>query len=234
MRLHRSVLVWMLTAALFGPPFALHAADESLAAVFARIDQASAKFKDLTADMKRLSYTAFINEKAVDTGTIKARMPKPHDYHLLMIFSEPDPKQVQVSGTKVLVFYPRTNTAQEIDFGKSNKASVEQFMKLGFGSNSRDIQDAYKVSFGGPEKVEGQKATRIELIPKSKELAVQFPKFELWISDDNGISIQQKIYQPGGDYSLATYTNMKLNQNLPESDVKIKHPPNVRVEHLQK
>jgi len=230
----RPVFVWMITAAVFGPRFAVYAADDSLAAVSARMDKASTRFKDLTADMKRVSYTAFIKEESVDTGTIAVKMPKPHDYHLLMDFRSPDPKQVQLTGTRLLVFYPRTTTAQEIDLGKTNKAQIETFMALGFGSNSRDLQNANTVKFGGPESVDGQKATRIELIPKSKDVAVQFPKFELWISDDTGISIQQKIYQPGGDYSLATYTHMKINQNLPDSAVRINLPKNVRIEHLQK
>jgi outer membrane lipoprotein-sorting protein len=234
MRAHQLLFVWIVTAAPFGPRFAMYAADDSLEAVFARMDKASAKFKDLTADMKRVSYTAFIQEETVDTGTIAVKLPKPHDYHLLMDFKTPDPKQVMLAGTKVVIYYPKTNTAQEIDLGKSNKGQIESFMRLGFGSNSRDLENAYSVKYGGPETVEGQKATRIELIPKSKDVAVQFPKFELWISDETGISIQQKIYQPGGDYSLATYTNMKINQNLPDSAVKLTLPPHVRIEHLQK
>ena len=212
----------------------MYAADDSLEAVFARMDKASTRFRDLTADMKRTSYTAFVNESTVDTGTIGVKMPKPRDYHLLMNFKTPDPKQVMLSGTKVLIYYPKTQTAQELDLGKSNRAQVEGFMRLGFGSNSADLKSAYSVKLGGPETVEGQNATRIELTPKSKDVAVQFPKFELWISNDTGISIQQKIYQPGGDYSLATYTNMKLNQNLPDSAVKINLPPHVHIEHLQK
>ena len=235
MRLYRRLLsVWMITAGLFGLPIALHATDTALEPVYARMDKASAKFKDLTADMKRASYTAFVKEQTIDTGTIAVKMPKPHDYHLLMDFKEPDQKQVMLAGTKVVIFYPKTNSAQEIDLGKSNRGQIESFMRLGFGSNSRDLENAYTVKFGGPETVEGLKATRIELVPKSKDVAVQFPKFELWISEDTGISIQQKIYQPGGDYSLATYTRMKINQNLPDSAVKITLPPHVKIEHLQK
>jgi outer membrane lipoprotein-sorting protein len=224
----------MITAALFGPRFATYAADDSLADVFANMDRAAARFRDLTANMKRVSYTAFVKEEAVDTGTIAVKMPKTHDYKILMDFKTPDPKMVQVDGTKVLFYLPKAGTAQEINLGKSNRENIEAFTRLGFGGNSRDLQSAYTVKYGGPETVEGQKATRIELVSKSKDVAVQFPKFELWISNDTGISIQQKIYQPGGDYSLATYTNMKINQNLPDSAVKLTLPRNVRIEHLQK
>src|SRR5436309_1208361 len=59
------------------------------------------------------------------------------------------------------------------------------------------------------------------------ELAAQFPKFELWISDATGISIQQKVYEQGGNYSIATYSNMKLDPSIPDSAVKLNLPKGV-------
>ena len=83
------------------------------------------------------------------------------------------------------------------------------------------------MTYGGAETVAGQKATRIVLVPKSKDLAAKFSKFELWIPDATGISIQQKIYEPGGNYTIATYPNMKLDSNIPESAVKLNLPKGV-------
>jgi outer membrane lipoprotein-sorting protein len=84
------------------------------------------------------------------------------------------------------------------------------------------------VTLGGPEKINGQDTTRIELVPKSHDLAVQFPKIELWISDDLGISLQQKLYQQGKSYSVATYSNVHLNPPLSEADVKLNTPKGVK------
>jgi outer membrane lipoprotein-sorting protein len=61
-----------------------------------------------------------------------------------------------------------------------------------------------------------------------------YPKFELWISDRTGISIQQKMYEQGGDYSLATYTKMQTNINISEADVKMNLPKGVQREYPQK
>jgi outer membrane lipoprotein-sorting protein len=108
---------------------------------------------------------------------------------------------------------------------------MEQFLKLGFGSNSKDLLDAYSVKLGGPEAIGGEPATRIELIPKSKDLLATFPKFELWISDNTGISLQQKMYQPGKDYSMATYTNMQVLANVPDSAVTLNLPKGVNREY---
>jgi outer membrane lipoprotein-sorting protein len=220
-------------AAIIGTGPAAWAADP-LAPVFAVMDRASAGFKDLTADVRKVSYLAVLKEQTVDIGTIAVKVPKRHSYRMLISFQEPNKKLVSVEGTKVEVYHPGSKTVQELDLGKSNRSQVEAFLLLGFGSNSKELQDAYTVKYGGPETVNAQKSTRIELYPKSKEVAQSFPKFELWIADENGISIQQKLYEPGGDYSLATYTNMKINQGIPDSAVRLDLPKGVQREKIQK
>ena len=234
MRLSRLVRLVGSLAALLVVRVHASAADNSLQAVFNRMDQASAKFKGLRADMRKLTHTEVINEDSVDTGTIVVRVPKPHDLRMLIDFQQPDQKQVAIAGTKVQVYYPKTLIIQVYDLGKSHRNQVEQFLLLGFGSNSRDLLAAYSVRLVGQENVAGEPTSRIELVPKSKELFAQFPKFELWISDQTGISVQQKMYQPGGDYSLATYAHMQLNVNISESDVVLHPPKGVHYEYPQK
>jgi len=232
MRLFHLTFVLCGTVALAGGPHSgAQAADSSLQAVFKRMDEASPKFKGLKADVKKLAHVDVINDDTVDIGTIVVRVPKPHDLQMLFDFKQPDQKTVQIEGAKGQIYYPKTNTVQDYDLGKNHKAQVEQFLKLGFGSNSKDLQDSFAVTLGGPETIGGESATRIELIPKSKDLLATFPKFELWISDKTGISVQQKMYQPGKDYSLATYTNMQILPNIPESAVKLNLPKNVNREH---
>ena len=79
------------------------------------MDQASAKFKGLKADMRKLTHTEVINENSVDTGTIAVRLPKPHDLRVLIHFQQPDDKQVMIAGTKLDVFYPKSLIVQEYD-----------------------------------------------------------------------------------------------------------------------
>jgi outer membrane lipoprotein-sorting protein len=87
---------------------------------------------------------------------------------------------------------------------------------LGFGSNSAELRNSYKVELGGPETVAGQKSVRLVLTPKSADVLAKLTRVELWISDTLGIAVQQKFTQPGDDYTLATYTNVKLNPGPPE------------------
>ena len=229
----RPVRMLTLAAAAF-LAFGASAADNSLQTVFDRMDKAATTFKGLTANVTRVAHEGDIGEEETDTGTIAVKLPKPHDLRILLDLKQPDPKSVEVSGTKVQIFYPKANEVQVMDVGRAHRAQMEQFLKLGFGSTSKDLQDGYTVQYGGPEKINNENTTRIVLIPKSPDLAAQFPKFELWISDTSGIAVQQKMYQPGNTYNVATYSNMSLNPALPNSAVTLNTPKGVKITPLKR
>jgi outer membrane lipoprotein-sorting protein len=220
-------------AAMLVAAFTLHAADNPLAATMARMDKAAATFRGLSANVRKVSHTAVINEDTVDTGTILVRRPKPREQRVRIDFEPPNTKQIAISGRTAQIYYPKTNSVEEYDLGKY-KGMVDQFLLLGFGSNSRELESAYSIRLGGPENVAGQKATKIELIPKSADILVYLKRVDLWISDDMGIAVQQKLYEPGGDYLLASYTNVKLNPEISDSALKLNLPKDVHREYPQK
>ncbi|MGA2118319.1 MAG: outer-membrane lipoprotein carrier protein LolA [Bryobacteraceae bacterium] len=190
------------------------------------MDQAAATFKGMTADVTQVSHTAAINDDETDSGTIAIRRTKPHSMELLMHFKQPDEKIVQFSGQKVEIYYPKSNTVQIYELGKKN-TMVQQFLLIGLGSSSEDVRSGYAVKLGGEATVGGQKTVRLELTPKSPDVAKLFQKIEIWVAESGrgaGVAVQQKLHEEGGDYILATYTGAKLEANLPEDAVKFSVP----------
>ena len=149
---------------------------------------------------------------------------------MLVEFKQPEVKKLLVVGAKAQLYLLKNpNEVQEYDLTRKFRGMFDQFLLLGFGSNSRDLRDAYTVELGQPasETIGGEKTTKIELTPKSQEMLATLKKSELWISDSKGIAVQQKMYTGGGDYILATYTNMVVNPSLP--DLKLDLPRGVKV-----
>jgi outer membrane lipoprotein-sorting protein len=70
--------------------------------------------------------------------------------------------------------------------------------------------------------VEGINTAKLELTPKSQKVRNTFQTILLWIDLKQGISVQQKFIDPSGDYRLAKYSNIELNQKIPDSVFKIK------------
>lgn len=199
----------------------------SLNETLARMDQAAAKFTSLSADVRKVSHTGVIDEDTVDMGTVLMKRPKPRDIRMLLEIKPPDPKQLLIDGKRVQIFYPNSLLVQEYDMSKY-KSLLDQFLLLGFGSNSKELESNYTITLGGSEVIAGEKTTRLELIPKSQEMLAHLKRVDLWVSDDTGMPLQQKFYQPGNDYQVATYTNIKINPNLPE--LKLDLPKGVKKE----
>jgi outer membrane lipoprotein-sorting protein len=212
------------------PGFGAPPADDPLAAALARMDRTTATFKGLKADMKKVAHLDAINKDETDIGTITVkRGAKPKDLQMLVDFKQPDAKQFLVSGSKAWSYILKNpNEVQEYDLSRKFRGMLDQYLLLGFGSYSRDLRDAYTVTLGKPpsETVEGEKTTKIELIPKSAEMLAQVKRCELWISDSKGITVQQKLHTGGGDYHLVTYTNMVVNP--PIGDLKLDTPRGVK------
>lgn len=206
-------------------------AADPLESVYQKMDKAAASFKGLTANVEKVSHSAIINDDLKDVGTMWVREGKPHNFQYLMKLNPPDGEQIELDNGHVQIFNPKTNTVEADDLGKQYKPLMESLLLLGFGSNSQDLKSGYTVTYGGPETIAGQASTRLSLVPKSEQVLHQFPKIEVWISDDLGVAVQQKFYQPGGDYQRATFTNIKL-QNVPMSDVKLALPKNVHRTHI--
>jgi outer membrane lipoprotein-sorting protein len=228
------VLLSTLAAALAAPP-----QDDLLRQTFAKMDAAAATFRGMTADVKRVAYVDVIPESDVETGTIAVKKPKPKDLRMRVDIKQPDQRMICFSGHTAEVYNPKINTVQVYDvnrIGKGGSAMVEQLALLGFGSSSRDVQSRYDVTVGGTETISGQKAVRLVLIPKASGKIGDISKIELWISDApqgtdaSGLALQQKIYE-AKDYNLATYSNIKLDRNVPESAVKCSYPRNAQVEY---
>ena len=200
-----------------------------LESVFARMDRAAAAFTGVSADLRRLNHMALLNEDTAETGAFRMKRYK-HEIHVLFDIRQPEPKAYAFDGKKLEEYLPAEQTVQEYDAGKY-KSLADQFLLLGFGTSSKELQADYAISLGGTETIGNEKTTRLELIPKSKELVVHLPKVDLWISDVMGVPVQQKFYSPGGNYNLATYSNIMLNPNLPDSAVKLNLPKGVTREH---
>jgi outer membrane lipoprotein-sorting protein len=226
---------WRIHAFLITGVLAAGLRADTLEGTLNHLDHVGNQFKGMIANFTYLKHTAIVNEDSPSNGNIKIKKikrPKPPDDILgLLNFVTPDPKVVALDGRSVQIFLPKINTVQMVDLGK-HKVLVEQFFLFGFGTSKSDLQAAYDVSYGGPESVAGEATTRLVLTSKNPEVARQLTKFELWISDKTGLPVQQKFYEPSGDYNVFTYSNMKT-PDLKDSDFKLQLPKNVKKENLK-
>ncbi len=211
---------------------AVAAPAETTEAALARMDQEAAAFRDMTAKLKKASFTAVLNETSQESGTIWLRRAGAKRVLMRVEFTEPDPRSVGLDGTTGQVYYPKIQTVQIYNLGKSS-VLIDQFSLLGFGTPRKELEKSYTIRAAGEETIDGRPATRLELTPKPAKVLEHVKKVELWIPLDAGHPVQQKFFQPGGDYYLITYSDLKLNPNLAEAAFKLALPKGVKREYPQ-
>ncbi len=205
---------------------------ESLSDVLARMDEAAQGFRSVSAMMKRLQYTAVLDDKSEMQGVMRLKKVK-NSTTGVVEFQPPDPRTVFISGHTVQIYYPKANSAEIYDTSKY-VSNIDQFLLLGFGTTSAELKKSYDLKALGTEAVAGAPATRIELTPKSAELKKLIAKIELWIPEGQSNPVQEKVTEPSKNYELVNYSEIKVNPKLPDSAFEFKLPAGAKKIYPQK
>ena len=204
---------------------------DSLPAILARLDAFAPSFKGVDAGLKMVTHTAIIDDDTQETGQFKLQKRRANDVRAIIEFtSEKDKKTVAFAERTVKVYYPNLSLVQVYDLGKNIKL-LDQYLLLGFGTSGKDLQNGYDIRVLGMETVEGKETTRLELTPKDKAAKERLVKAEIWLADDADYPLQQKFYQPNGNFTLVTYAHIKLNPVFGAEGLELKVPPHTREEH---
>jgi outer membrane lipoprotein-sorting protein len=188
--------------------------------VLTQMDAAAKNFRTTEASFVWEQYQKVIDETDTQKGKIYFRR-EGSDTQMAADVEEPDKKYVVYSGGKVQVYQPKIDQVNEYSPGKS-RADLESFLILGFGGSGHDLLKSYDVKYQGSENANGVAAGKLELIPKSARLRGNIERILLWIDPTRGVSVQQQFFEPGGDYRLAKYSQIQINQKLPDNAFKLK------------
>jgi len=196
------------------------------------MDRAGTEFRDMTASIDQIDYTAVIQDTTRETGKVAIKKTRGAQMLMRVDLSSPDPKTATFNGDKAEVYYPQIQTVQVWNLGRYRNL-VDQFLLLGFGSPISELKKNYGVRLMGTEAIEGEVTTHLELVPKSAEAKQYLSSVELWINT-RGYPLRQKFNFPSGDYKQVTYKNMRINVGISDAAVKFTAPPGVKRVHPDK
>jgi outer membrane lipoprotein-sorting protein len=184
--------------------------------VLGMMDKSAKDFRSLTADIENVKYTAVVNDTSTETGQIFVR----HDQKMRIEIAKPEPRTILRTGDSLFLYNPKLNRVEEYDLGK-NRAMIDQYIRLGFGTKSEDIKKSYLVTVTGEEELDHKKAVVLELTPKSDQVRSQITRIQMWVDEASWLPVRQKFYETGsGDYILFHYTNVMKNLKVNESKFK--------------
>jgi len=185
----------------------------NLDAVLKKMDTAAASFRTTEAQFEWDRYEKVIDEvDDIQSGTIYYRRAG-REIQMKADISKPDRKYVLFSEGKIKMYLPKPDQVTVYDLGK-NTNDFESYLVLGFGGSGQDLVKAFQVTNLGPETINGVATAKLELVPKSEKVRNTFKRILLWIDLDRGISVQQQFFEPQGDYRLAKYSSIKVNEKI--------------------
>jgi outer membrane lipoprotein-sorting protein len=194
--------------------------DSALERVLDQMDKAHTNFHTTQADFVWEQFTFVVHDTDTQKGRIYFRRAD-GETEMAAEVTEPNEKYVLFTRGQVQMFQPRINRVTIYNAGK-NRQEVESFLVLGFGGGGHELLKSFDVKLLGTDKVDGVETSELDLVPKSAKVQKMFPHILLWIDPMRGISVKQKLFQPDGDYRLATYTDIRLNEKIPDSVFKLK------------
>ena len=191
--------------------------------VLGMMDKSAQDFRTLTADLEHSKYTAVVKDTSTETGHIFVR----RDEKMRIEITKPDLRTILRTGDSLFVYNPKINRVEEYDLGK-NRAMVDQYVLLGFGTRGDSIKKSYLVSVLGEEEMDHKKAVVLELTPKSEQIRSQIIKIQMWLDEASWLPIQQKFFEAGsGDYFLFHYLNVMKNLKIGDGKFKQDWPKSV-------
>jgi outer membrane lipoprotein-sorting protein len=181
--------------------------------VLKKMDAAAVVFRTTQAAFEWDRYEKVIDEvDDIQSGTIYYRRTG-KDVEMKADITKPDRKYVLFSGGKIRMYLPKPDQVTVYDLGKSS-SDFESYLVLGFGGSGQDLVKAFDVTYLGPETIAGVPTAKLQLVPKSEKLRNTFKQILLWIDLNSGISVQQQFFEPQGDYRLAKYSSIKVNEKI--------------------
>ena len=193
---------------------------QNLEAVLNAMDKAAANFHTAQTDFVWDQYQKVVDEHDIQKGTMYFRRQS-DDVQMAANITDPEKKYVLFNDGMVSVYLPKAGQVTEYN-ARKNKADFETFLVLGFGGRGHDLEKSFDVKYMGMEQVQGVNTGKLELTPKSQKVSNMFQTITLWIDMARGVSVQQLFNERSGDYRLANYTNIKLNEKINNDVFKLK------------
>jgi outer membrane lipoprotein-sorting protein len=205
-----------------------------LEAVLNRMDSTAASFKSAEADFVWDQYEKVVNETTKQSGKMYFRRSASQIQMAADISGDTpgDKKNVLYQGDKMRVYQPNIDQVTEYNTGK-DKGTFETFLILGFGGRGHDLSKSFDVTLLGNEPAGGVSAAKLELVPKSEKARGVFNRILLWIDPARGVSVQKQFFEPSGNFRLAKYSNIKLNEKVSDDVFKLKTTSHTKVVNPQ-
>jgi outer membrane lipoprotein carrier protein len=207
-----AVPVW---AALVAPCLA-EAPDT--AAVLKKMEESGKRLTCLKADFHQQRIYALFDERKESSGTIFYKKPGA----MLWKYNAPDRTAIYIRGQRVLMYIPDIKQVPAVSLAKDKKTEA---LLIGFGNTAEEITRNFDVATSAAP----DGSSILDLTPKREEFAAHFTKLRLVIDPKSWLPVRSERFEPGGDRTVFTFSNIRTDLTLDDALFDFKPPEGTEV-----
>ena len=123
-----------------------------LSEILSRMNDAAKRLKTLSANLAYTKVTVLVNDKSTEEGRLFFRKGKTPEIRIEM--QQPESKVILFKKNKAEIYLPKINQLQEYSL-EQKSGLVEEFLLLGFGSETGELKKSYRLKYMKEEELEG-------------------------------------------------------------------------------
>ncbi|MGH9487273.1 MAG: LolA family protein [Terriglobales bacterium] len=182
--------------------------------VLAALTRAAPDIRAVSADAAVVDYTALIQQSAHSAGKLYFERSRQGPRYVLDL-NQPaaTAKKLVYTDHTAWVYTPSAKQVVKYALG-ADPLALNQYLLLGMGASGAELTQAFLVTLDGATELDGKAAVELTLTPRAAHVKDKFTSIDIWYDPHTWIGVQQKIWQPGGDYHLLMLSQVELNPRL--------------------
>lgn len=221
------VLITGLVLTMVGasPVVGAKTSPQILTGILNKMENAHNQMKSLKAELIQERINPQIGSKDSDYGTVIYKPASGKDKGKLRIdYTKPGVKALSVIGENFTFYEPNLKQAMKSTVNKATKGKAGMNL-VGLDGSLKALLNNYSIDIVGDTAVNGQMATVLRLLPKSRG---DYNSIDIWVSQ-SGLPVQWKMVERNGDYTVITLKNTQINTNIADSAFVINLPGGTKI-----
>jgi outer membrane lipoprotein-sorting protein len=217
-------IVALVCAAMALPLAAAKVADPgSLDEVIKKVQEQQRRTNTLQADFRQEKELALLAKPEVSTGTFVYSKPN----NVLWSYDAPKRVQMLIANGTLTTFYPDLNKVEKLDV---KRFEDRIFKYMGASGAIDELARYFDFTFTNKP---ADPVYVLDLKPKTGAVAKRVQRIKLWIDKKTYLTSKIEYVEGDGDITRYAFTNIRVNQPIPQGRFVLNLPPNVKVEQMK-
>ena len=199
-------------------------ASERIERLIERIRIEQAAIETLHADFEQTRESELLQEPEMSTGELWYAIPG----SVLWDFDQPSNTLVCIRDGEMLTWFRDLGRAERVDIGRQSDQVLEY---LSAGGSLDTLRKYFLISASFPKDPDAP--YRLELEPKFRRVAKRIAGMALELDRHGYFPVFLRYEEPGGDVTELRFSNVEINEPIPDERFAVELPAEVEVRELE-